>query len=83
MRLISTWHSGDRPQTHPHCMNTPDGHGGQPALPKVTVLVEATGPPVLNDDAAVILLRILMRATAGTEKRTDDHACPKSRAVAS
>ena len=64
-------------------MRAPDGHGGQPALPKVTVLVEATGPPVLNDDAAAILLRILVRAAAGTEERTDDHTCPKSGAVAS
>jgi len=60
-----------------------DGHGGQPALSKVTALVEATGPPVLNDDAAAILLRILMRAAARAEEPIDDHACPKSGAVAS
>jgi hypothetical protein len=64
-------------------MNTPDGHGDQPVLPKVTVLVEATGPPVLNDDAAAILLRILLRAAARAEKPTDDHTGPRSGAVAS
>jgi hypothetical protein len=59
-------------------MKTPDGYGGQRALPKVTVLVETTDPPVLNDDAAAVLFRILMRAAARAEKPTDDRICPKS-----
>lgn len=53
-------------------MNTPDGHGDQTTLPKVTLQFETTGPPVLNDDAASILLRLLMRAVARAQKRTDD-----------
>ena len=64
-------------------MRAPDGHGDQTTLPNVTLQFETTGPPVLNDDAAAILLRILMRAAARAEEPIDDHACPKSGAVAS